>query len=430
MSLHQWPYYLDLELRSAIPRPDGPVPLRINGPALLKAAGASGHLDFRSLRLGDRNLFYGHWGSDTVERDVAVQFVPDEGFDPVHHPEGTLWFHLYKYSWEDTAFPRSFRLYFDTLSGGGKPAWSGGAEPFRPIPIMTERVPGSLEWSRAGEPALGFRSPWSGKPHFHPVTTPSGQILTADRPRDHLWHHGLCFGWTHVSCVAKELKDYAFWGEPGGAVMHTRDEGLRVAGPVVSAFRSDSICCTQDGEPVFDMSLIGRYQSIDQGWDWLDIELTLAARDEPVLFSSQYGHLKARLSLEFQEPVVLDSTGQSEKDNPNREPNEVEWIGLSGQLANGPAAILLMNHPGNPGGLPSGDGAVCRRGEYPIDEGALFAWIGLNPMRKKPIALEPGAPMTWRYRIVTTDRLLGMEFCKYQYDNWITPWEIAGLPTR
>ena len=94
MSLYQWPHHLDIELRSAVPRPDGPVPLRIHGPSLLKAVGASGHLDFRSLRLADMNLFSNHWGSDTVERDVAVQFVPDHDFDPVRHPEGTLWFHL------------------------------------------------------------------------------------------------------------------------------------------------------------------------------------------------------------------------------------------------------------------------------------------------------------------------------------------------
>ncbi|MEI8311594.1 MAG: DUF6807 family protein [Verrucomicrobiota bacterium] len=293
---------------------------------------------------------------------------------------------------------------------------------------MTEQIPGRLEWTRAGEVALAYNAPWSGKPHFHPLTTPSGQVLTADRPRDHIWHHGLCFGWTNISCPAKGLKEYAFWGEPGGGVIHTRDASGKSAGPVLSEFRSESLCATQDGEPVFDMVVRGRYQSIDLGWDWLDIELTLAARDAAVSLSSEYGHLKARLSMDFQDPTILDSAGKSEKDNPYRQPSPVDWIGLSGQLAKGPAAMLLLNHPDNPGGQPSGDGSVSRRGEFFIDEGALFAWISLNPMRVSPVALEPGEPLTWRYRVVTTDRLLTPEFGAYHYTNWITPWEIAGVP--
>jgi hypothetical protein len=428
MSLYQWPCHIDLELRSDVPRPDGPVPLRINGPALLAAVGASGHLDFRSLRLADRNLFQNHWGSDSVERDVAVQFVPDTDFDPVSQPCGTLWFHLFKYSWEDKAFPRTFRLYFDTVVGGGKPAWSGQAEPQRPFPILSEISPGQLEWKKNNQTALAYNAPWSGKPHFHPITTPAGRTLTADRPRDHIWHHGLCFGWTNISCPAKGLKEYAFWGEPGGAVIYTKDVSEKASGPVVSEFRSDSICCTQAGEPVFDMSVKGRYQSIDIGWDWLDIELTLSARDEPVTFSSEYGHLKVRLSMDFQDPVILDSTGKSESDNPYRQPTDVDWIGLSGHLEGAPAAMLLLNHPDNPGGRPSGDGSVCRRGEFFIDEGALFAWISLNPMRVNPIRITAGSSLTWKYRIVTTDRLLSMDFNNYQYTHWMTPWQISGLP--
>lgn len=428
MSLYHWPYRLDFDLQSSIPRPDGPVPIRIHGPSLLQAVGAHGHLDFRSLRVADRNLFYNHWGSDSVEREVAVQFVPDPDFDPVRHPEGTLWFHLFKYSWEDKAFPRSFRLYFDTVTGGGKAPWNGQAEPMRPAPVLTTSEPGHLEWNRAGKPALAYHAPWSGKPHFHPLTTPSGKVLTADRPRDHIWHHGLCFGWTHVSCPAKGLKEYAFWGEPGGAVIYTKAVKDIAAGPVLSEFCSESICSTQEGEPVFDFSVTGRYQSIDLGWDWLDIELTLAARDEPVSFSSEYGHLQLRLGLDFEDPAMLDSNGQSEKDNPHRQPNQVNWIGFSGKLQGSPAGVLLLNHAENPGGLPSGDGAVCRRGDFHMDQNSLFAWMSLNPFRAKPVTLEPGAPMRWRYRVVTTDRLLTSEFASFHYNHWIAPWDISGLP--
>ena len=63
-----------------------------------------------------------------------------------------------------------------------------------------------------------------------------------------------------------------------------------------------------------------------------------------------------------------------------------------------------------------------------MDDGTLFAWIGLNPFRIQPLVLKPNAPLTWRYRVVTSDRLLTTEFADYQYRNWITDWQIAGLP--
>ena len=46
----------------------------------------------------------------------------------------------------------------------------------------------------------------SPKPCFAPIYTPSGKLITGYRPKDHLWHTGLCFGWTHVNEV------HNFWG--------------------------------------------------------------------------------------------------------------------------------------------------------------------------------------------------------------------------
>jgi hypothetical protein len=49
-------------------------------------------------------------------------------------------------------------------------------------------------------------------------------------------------------------------------------------------------------------------------------------------------------------------------------------------------------------------------------------------MRVNPITINAGFSLTWKYRIVTTDRLLSMDFNNYQYTHWMTPWQISGLP--
>lgn len=43
------------------------------------------------------------------------------------------------------------------------------------------------------------------KPFVHPLATPQGDVLTVDRPHDHVWHRGLNFGWSYVD-------EANFWG--------------------------------------------------------------------------------------------------------------------------------------------------------------------------------------------------------------------------
>jgi len=56
----------------------------------------------------------------------------------------------------------------------------------------------------------------SPKPYIHPLATPAGDVVTLDRPHDHVWHRGLYFGWAHVN-------DGNFWGGP----TYVRDVGYR-----------------------------------------------------------------------------------------------------------------------------------------------------------------------------------------------------------
>jgi type 1 glutamine amidotransferase len=56
------------------------------------------------------------------------------------------------------------------------------------------------------------------KPHFHPLITPGGTVLTAESPKDHLWHMGLWFSW-------KFIDGLNYWEYTGDITKHV-SEGM------------------------------------------------------------------------------------------------------------------------------------------------------------------------------------------------------------
>jgi hypothetical protein len=392
---------------------DGPFPIRIDGKSLLEKAGVEGVLDCRSLRVADLNLFPQGWGRDTIERECAVQFESADDFHPERNPKGTLWMGLYKYTWENRSFPRKFRLYFDTIRQGGKP--SASAEKLywlKEAPVLShDPVSHSLAWNEPqnGQQRAVWKTPEGQKPHFHPLTTPTGRLLTHDSPRDHLWHHGLCLGWTEISCPGKSLAPYSYWGEPGlGHIWPEAPKHVQ-SGSVWSGFTQSSFWGSQSGESVMRSDLSIRFAQIDPLYDWIDLDLTLTAEDEAVELKTEYGHWKVRMNLAFESPDIVDSTSNSNYNRGYRDPTPVDWIGFHGMVDGAPAGLMLIDHPENPGLPSSGDGS-CDVRTFPGEKGDLFGWIGLNPMRTNALNLAPGESLRFRNRVVLADRMLDPDF--------------------
>jgi len=407
-------YSLRLELHHDEPWPDGPVPVPINGSELLASAGAIGILDFFSFELFDLGLFEAEWGAES-ERPAAVQFEPAADFDPETNPVGVLWIRLWRFTWEAEAFPRAFRLTFATVHGGGRrsrgplpPHLPAQAEPTHDI--ARQRV----DWKcpSDGKPRLSWVFGPEAKPHFHPITTPDGRTLTADMPRDHIWHHGLMLGWTGIDCAGVGLKKYAFWAEPGGGqILAANPTGLSY-GAVWSGFRHNLQWRIQEGKMVFTTALSLRYSRVEAKYDWLDLDLQIQAAEHPVNLASDYGHLTFRLNLDFQDTAIITSEGRREEAD-MLEARPSPWVALDGILDGRPAGVLLLNHPENPCGVPSADGSSTRR-TFPTDQDDLFAWMGLNPFRLATHRLEAGDCLKFRYRLVTTNSRISPQFIHLQ----------------
>ena len=69
-----------------------------------------------------------------------------------------------------------------------------------PSPGQCERTPDGVRLVRDGRTVWAF-SAGTDKPCVHPLTLPSGTVVTATKDADHPWHRGLWFSWKFLNGV-------------------------------------------------------------------------------------------------------------------------------------------------------------------------------------------------------------------------------------
>ena len=430
MSLYSLPYSLDFTLESPrkIARPDEAFGLPVNGHDLLARAGVDGVIDFDSLRVVDRHFIISNWEGQDTERYCPVQWVPAPGFHPVRNPVGTLFFRVTKFPWDDASFPRRYRLCFDTMRGGGKRAYVPDASDNTVAQTLQTRA-GATTVRRAdnGAVALGFSCPPGRKPGFHPLTTPNGQTITAEYPVDHNWHRGVWFAWTNVQGERTPVRPYTFWGEPRTGAITDNGVSHLFTGALAHGFTHDSVWATEYGVPLLEVRIDATWQTVGAAWSFLDLTLCLrASGNEAVTLDTNYGHLNLRSNCALREPVALDSAAEGVPiPGDDHAAIPVTWTGFGGVLNDAPACAVLCDAPNN--ALP-GEDRPCwrdiffeRSRPFPRENNLMFLVTSLNPIRDRPLRLEPGVSRQWRYRVVTSDRALTADFAEYHQQAFAEP---------
>ena len=150
---------------------------------------------------------------------------------------------------------------------------------------------------RTGAAAAGNRASY-----VHPIYGLDGEVLTDDFPKDHYHHHGLFWGWPHVTIGGK---DYDFWKMHGteikfkrwlskeadakGATLAVENEWMVGDKPVV---REEARLF------VHPATAEGRLMDVRLKWTPLDQAITLAALRVRVTVDSRCGLRRAKtLSL-------------------------------------------------------------------------------------------------------------------------------------
>jgi hypothetical protein len=237
-----------------------------------------------------------------------------------------------------------------------------------------------------GEMSLpGVRAAGTRSSYVHPIYGLSGEVLTDDFPVDHYHHHGLFWGWPHVTVGGRE---YDLWKMVGIRIEFQRwleksvDEGVAKLGvenawvvrdkPVMKEEAWFEIHPATDDERIIDVTL-----------NWTPLEaITLAGAEE-----KGYGGVSLRFAPRIETAITIP-TGRAKEDLLMA---RLPWADLTGKfkreggdaVTSGGTLFVDPQHPDFPLEWMTRDyGALCP------------GWPGV-----KPKALPAGKTFTGHYRV-------------------------------
>jgi type 1 glutamine amidotransferase len=239
-------------------------------------------------------------------------------------------------------------------------------------------------------------------PYFHPLRTVDGQVLTWDRPPDHLWHHGLWFSWKFINKVNYWELD-AKTGRPAGKTSWSNvristgkdlkaridmDLAYRPVGegvPVLTEERTIEVT-PPDGEGVYAIDWTCAFKA--------DAEVVLDRTPLPGEPGGQvwggYSGLSLRLAQDLTDREPMTSDGPVASWSEDRYRGRHAAVDYSGLVDGRPVGIAILDHPGNPRS-PS-PWYVIRSAEMSFFTPALLCY--------GPLALHPGETLVLRYRVI------------------------------
>jgi hypothetical protein len=260
---------------------------------------------------------------------------------------------------------------------------------------------GRLELREAGKPALVYNYGPQLKPgapenrrrccYVFPIYTPAGVSVLDDFPVDHYHHRGLFWSWPIVEVGGKR---YDIW--MNFTAKH-RANGIPVtqAGPNEATLAASNFW-EADGKDIVRENVRIRVLPTKGTTRELEVELSWEALSAPVTLqgSAERGKSYGGLSLRFapRTGTVLRADGEvlskDEDLNPRR------WAELEGVYGGKRAVVRVTADPSNPG-YPH---QWCLRN---------YGFIGASyPGRTESVdrhVLEPGKPLTLRFRVSFTD---------------------------
>ena len=237
----------------------------------------------------------------------------------------------------------------------------------------------------------------SPKPCFAPIYTPSGTLVTEYRPKDHLWHTGLYYGWVHVN-------DSNLWGgpwfipeegkyvlEPGthGIQRHDAFENEQVTPQGISLTERVTWLDSADRPMVNEQRRIHiRKLSDPLGYAWR-IESDLAPAVSTVTMqaskAARYSGLELRMGPPFAD--ASHRCSEARRGHESIMGQRARWVCAAG--ASG-GAVVMMDHPSNP--------------RHPVTWFTRKNLLGAGLLMSGPLELKQPQVLTLRYGFVVLDR--------------------------
>jgi Methane oxygenase PmoA len=223
---------------------------------------------------------------------------------------------------------------FEDVTGGAVKLWQGKQ------PVLVYH---SDQVKQTGAAAVGNRSSY-----VHPIYGLDGEVITDDFPKDHYHHHGLFWGWPHVTI---DGKDYDFWKMRGTDIRFKRwmskasDNSVAILGVENEWLVGD--------KPVVREEATLRVHPATADGRLINIRLKWTALEQPITLGGAEGKSYGGLSLRFaprEDTVVTIPSGPTSKDLLI---TRLPWADLSAKFAgakatSGAALFVDPHHPDFP----------------------------------------------------------------------------------
>ena len=239
-------------------------------------------------------------------------------------------------------------------------------------------------------------------PYFHPLNSIDGRTLTADRPLDHPWHHGLWFCWKFINKVNYwEIDPQTL--HPAGRTSwsnvridarddHTAriamDVAYRPAGegaPVLAEKRTIEISAPTP-EGVYAIDWTGEFTAIRA----VVLDRTPLPGEPGGQSYGGYAGLSLRMALKFDDRTLMTGEGPITELKDDRYRGKNTALDYSGLLDGRLAGVAICDYPQNP--RPPTPWYAIRSADFSFFTPALLCY--------GPLELKPGETMTLRYRVL------------------------------
>ena len=258
-----------------------------------------------------------------------------------------------------------------------------------------------LTYNKTDTIPAGVDSKYARSGFIHPISTPSGRILTDGYPLPHHGHqHGLFFAWRKATFEGEELN---FWEHGEATVRH--DKVLEIINDQESAGFRVQLAHTNKAKTILHEIWTVRVHAATGHVD-LTSEQTCATTSPITLNKFHYGAMairgsrqwfqdahtsagKGALKDEFVEPCTISTNeGLTQKDGNHSRP---QWVCISGAIDGAPVALTFVPHPTN--------------FRYPqhVRLHPSMPYFCFIPTVEEPFQIVPGEAWVSRYRIIAQD---------------------------
>lgn len=262
----------------------------------------------------------------------------------------------------------------------------------------------------------GVSEAYSHGAYLHPLFSPSGRIVTANSPPDHLHQRGVFFAWTKTEFEGRHPD---FWNmrkdQSGRFTGEVRFAALErfSGGPVQGAFKSR--------HRFIDHTSGTEKDALTETWEvavsrvpgahLVDLISTQQTAGEiPLkLPKYHYGGLGVRGAASWNpvdQSTMLTSTGADRKSGDN---SKAKWVHLGGAVDEGPTGITVLIHPQN------------FRFPQPLRLNPKNPQLSVAPSQEGDWEIVPGKPYVSRYRFVVADGVADAAEIERQWNDYATP---------